>query len=88
MQTGSPTGSPLGSSHPLSSLHVEIVAVQYMERQPQDINLVDDEVRLEYVAAPGDISTVLVVHEDMPTTHSSPIMQQDMELWRTICDYD
>jgi hypothetical protein len=59
-----------------------------MERQPQDINLVDDEVRLEYVAAPGDISTVLVVHEDMPTTHSSPIMQQDMELWRTICDYD
>ena len=46
MQTGSPIGSPPGSSHPLSSLHVETVAVQHMEWPPQDVNPVDDEVRL------------------------------------------
>lgn len=42
------------------------------------MNPVDDEVRLE--SAPGYNITVLVVHEDRPTTHSNPIIQQDMEL--------
>jgi len=82
------TGSPSGFSPPAQSFPIETVAVLHVEGQPHEVNSVDHEVRLESAATLGYSSTVLVVHEDRPATHSNPIIQQDMELWRRICKCD